>query len=73
MSLHFAWKQLKTLLMSPRKDLIRIADIHERQTEEQSGRRGLTWTIRPQGRYGPEVNEIHEARARNFSTKFYQE
>eukprot|EP00973_Karenia_brevis_P002454 331554-Karenia_brevis.AAC.1 len=37
------------------EDLIRIADIHETQTKEQSGCRGLTWTIRPKGRYGPEV------------------
>eukprot|EP00973_Karenia_brevis_P036104 4978424-Karenia_brevis.AAC.1 len=29
------------------EELIRIADILERQTKEQSGRRGLTWRIRP--------------------------
>eukprot|EP00973_Karenia_brevis_P072269 10040887-Karenia_brevis.AAC.1 len=28
------------------EELIRIADNHERQTKEQSGRRGLTWRIR---------------------------
>eukprot|EP00973_Karenia_brevis_P022539 3101934-Karenia_brevis.AAC.1 len=43
------------------EEVIRIADIHERQTKEQSGRRGLAWRIRPKGRYPPEANEFHEA------------